>query len=86
MQQLAKDSSHNDGRLFVRSLFIPAACCRVGLMGLKHTAVTNRVSLCMGFLYSKKKIFPDKQITMLLGSPRLLPWKLPVNILGEFSH
>ncbi len=30
--------------------------------------------------------FPAQAITTLLGSSRLLPWQLPVNIPAEFSH
>lgn len=49
--------------------------------------------LCMCFPYSKKKrkkseafffFFPAQAITALLGSSRLLPWQLPVNIPAEF--
>lgn len=64
----------------------PCGCCS----GPQHIFLF--FFLCMCFPYSKKKrkkseaffFFPAQAITALLGSSRLLPWQLPVNIPAEF--
>lgn len=57
-----------------------------GALGLQTQQSYNRWSfLYVCFVTVKNDGFPAQPITKLLGSTCLLPWQLPVNILGEFS-